>query len=157
MQLPQLPHFWSPYKDLVASNLSVTHIDTYLKMSVVVEGFKSSELLDQISKKLNSDADFKAKSIKTVKGTIVFNIKNKEGKSQAWLLDLKDSGSIKAIDQSEVKGKDAVIATSDVNLKKLISGKASAQTLFLSGRLKIRGDVGKATNIESLFKGVSKL
>ena len=45
---------------------------------------------------------------------------------------------------------------SDVDWAKLISGKANAQKLFMSGKLKIKGDVMKATKIEPILKKVQK-
>jgi len=36
----------------------------------------------------------------------------------------------------------------------LISGKANAQKLFLSGKLKVKGDVMKATKVEPVLKKV---
>lgn len=45
---------------------------------------------------------------------------------------------------------------SDVEWAKLISGKANAQKLFMSGKLKIKGDVMKATKIEPILKKVQK-
>jgi putative sterol carrier protein len=35
---------------------------------------------------------------------------------------------------------------------KLVSGKAKAQALFMSGKLKIKGDVMKATHMEPILK-----
>lgn len=36
----------------------------------------------------------------------------------------------------------------------LISGKANAQKLFMSGKLKVKGDVMKATKVEVVLKKV---
>lgn len=41
---------------------------------------------------------------------------------------------------------------SDVDFAKLTSGKANAQKLFMSGKLKIKGDVMKATRMEPILK-----
>lgn len=41
---------------------------------------------------------------------------------------------------------------SDVEFAKLISGKANAQKLFMSGKLKVKGDVMKATKMEPILK-----
>jgi putative sterol carrier protein len=41
---------------------------------------------------------------------------------------------------------------SDDDFAKLISGKANAQKLFMSGKLKIKGDVMKATRMEPILK-----
>lgn len=40
----------------------------------------------------------------------------------------------------------------DEDFGKLISGKSNAQNLFLTGKLKIRGDVMKATKMEPILK-----
>lgn len=44
------------------------------------------------------------------------------------------------------------LTLSDVDFAKLISGKANAQKLFMSGKLKIKGDVMKATKMEPILK-----
>ncbi len=41
---------------------------------------------------------------------------------------------------------------SDVDFAKLISGKANAQKLFMSGKLKITGNVMNATKMEPILK-----
>lgn len=44
---------------------------------------------------------------------------------------------------------------SDDDFSKLISGKANAQKLFMSGKLKVKGDVMKATKAEPILKKAS--
>lgn len=41
---------------------------------------------------------------------------------------------------------------SDDNFAKLISQKANAQKLFMSGKLKVKGNVMKATKLEPILK-----
>lgn len=41
---------------------------------------------------------------------------------------------------------------SDEQFSKLISGKANAQKLYMSGKLKVKGDVMKATKMEPILK-----
>lgn len=41
---------------------------------------------------------------------------------------------------------------SDEDFGKLVSGKANAQRLFMSGKLKVKGDVMKATKMEPILK-----
>lgn len=43
---------------------------------------------------------------------------------------------------------------SDAEFGKLIAGKSNAQKLFMSGKLKIKGDVMKATKVEPILKKV---
>ncbi|KAI9659822.1 MAG: hypothetical protein M1821_001173 [Bathelium mastoideum] len=44
------------------------------------------------------------------------------------------------------------LVLSDDDFSKLISGTANAQKLFMSGKLKVRGDVMKATKMEPILK-----
>lgn len=46
----------------------------------------------------------------------------------------------------------AIFSLSDQDFQNLVSGKASAQKLFMSGKLKIRGDVMKANKAELVLK-----
>lgn len=41
---------------------------------------------------------------------------------------------------------------SDAQFTQLISGKANAQKLYMSGKLKVKGDVMKATKMEPILK-----
>jgi len=43
------------------------------------------------------------------------------------------------------------LSLSDEDFGKLVSGKVNAQRLFMSGKLKVRGDVMKATKIEPIL------
>jgi len=45
-----------------------------------------------------------------------------------------------------------VLSLSDDDFGKLVSGKANAQRLFMGGKLKIKGDVMKATKLEPVLK-----
>ena len=44
------------------------------------------------------------------------------------------------------------LSLSDDDFGKLVSGKANAQRLFMSGKLKVKGDVMKATKMEPVLK-----
>ncbi|KAK1253543.1 hypothetical protein MKX07_001620 [Trichoderma sp. CBMAI-0711] len=44
------------------------------------------------------------------------------------------------------------LTLSDEDFGKLVSGKAQAQRLFMSGKLKVKGDVMKATKMEPILK-----
>lgn len=41
-----------------------------------------------------------------------------------------------------------MLSLSDADFQKLVDGKAAAQRLFMSGKLKVKGDVMKATKAE---------
>lgn len=44
------------------------------------------------------------------------------------------------------------LSLSDADFGNLVTGKANAQRLFMSGKLKIKGDVMKATKMEPILK-----
>jgi len=52
----------------------------------------------------------------------------------------------------EGKKPGVTLILSDAEFAKLISGKANAQKLFMSGKLKVKGDVMKATKMEPILK-----
>lgn len=44
------------------------------------------------------------------------------------------------------------LSLSDADFGSLVAGKANAQRLFMSGKLKIKGDVMKATKLDPILK-----
>lgn len=82
-------------------------------------------------------------------------MKNKSNKSHAWKLDLKKEGTLTDASSDDLEDADLVISLKDLDFKKLVAGKVSSQKLFLSGKLKVNGDVMKAANIESILKSVA--
>lgn len=82
-------------------------------------------------------------------------MKNKNNKSHAWKLDLKKEGTLTDATSDDLEDADLVISLKDLDFKKLVNGKISSQKLFLGGRLKVKGDVMKAANIESVLKSVA--
>lgn len=119
--------------------------------SVKAEGFNASPLFEQLEEALK-DNTIKQKAIAGVKAVLVLTLKNKKGEEQSWVLDLKNEGSIKKVD-SIPKG-DAQLILKDVDFVKLANGKANGQKLFMNGKLKIRGNMMKATSLESVFKNI---
>lgn len=49
---------------------------------------------------------------------------------------------------------DVTLVLAEKDFAGLISGKANAQKLFMSGKLKVKGDVMKATKVEPVLKKV---
>ncbi|CAK9437870.1 uncharacterized protein LODBEIA_P22480 [Lodderomyces beijingensis] len=119
-------------------------------MSVEVDGFNASALFKELSEGL-ADKDAAAKAIKGVNAVIVITLKNKEGKEASWLLDLKKEGTLKAVEGPPPKG-DVQLLLKDADFVKLANGKANGQKLFMNGKLKVKGNMMKATAIESVFK-----
>lgn len=119
-------------------------------MAVEAEGFNASPYFKQIEEGL-SNADLSKAAVKSVNAVIVITLKSKEGKDQSWVLDLKKEGNIKKVDGAPPKG-DVELLLKDVDFVKLAEGKANGQKLFMNGKLKVKGNLMKATAIETVFK-----
>lgn len=120
-------------------------------MSLAADGFNASSLFQELSDGLK-DESIKKKAISGVKAVIVITLKNKEGKDQSWVLDLKKDGTISKADTPPKS--DVQLLLKDADFVKLASGKANGQKLFMNGKLKVKGNMMKATAIESVFKSI---
>ena len=118
-------------------------------MSVEVDGFNASALFKELNEGLQ-DKSKAQEAIKGVNAVIVITLKNKEGKDQSWVLDLKKEGTLTKVEGSVPKG-DVQLLLKDADFVKLANGKANGQKLFMNGKLKVKGNMMKATAIESFF------
>lgn len=117
-------------------------------MSLKNDKFPSSAAFDAINTAINaSDADRKD-AIKQGKGVYAFVLKNASGEEESWHIDLKETGTV----ATGVGKPDVTLSLSDENFGKLVAGKANAQRLFMSGKLKVKGDVMKATKLDPVLK-----
>ncbi|CCH45573.1 Non-specific lipid-transfer protein [Wickerhamomyces ciferrii] len=115
--------------------------------------FKSEPIFKEIATQLTTNTKLTKNLIDKTKSVIVFNLKNKSG-SKAWKLDLKNDGKLSEANESDLNNSDLVITMKDLDFKKLVEGKSNSQKLFLGGKLKIKGDVIKAANIETILKSL---
>jgi len=77
-----------------------------------------------------------------------FTLKNKAGETDSWHIDLKNEGKVgKGLGDKPT----VTLTLSDDDFGKLVSGKANAQRLFMSGKLKVKGDVMKATKLTPIL------
>ncbi|RKP28934.1 sterol-binding protein [Metschnikowia bicuspidata] len=120
-------------------------------MSLAADGFNASSLFQELSVGLKNEAT-KKKAIGAVEAVVVITLKNKEGKDQSWVLDLKKDGSVSKVDNPPES--DVQLLLKDADFVKLASGKANGQKLFMNGKLKVKGNMMKATAIESVFKSL---
>lgn len=87
-----------------------------------------------------------ADHVKAVGGVFLFKVDGKP-----WTVDLKNgSGSVKA---GEPSGKaDCTIITAGPDFVNLMTGKVNGQQLFMSGKIKIQGNMGLAMKLEKIPK-----
>lgn len=93
---------------------------------IKVAGFQSSEVFATLKQSVDAlSAEEKTKLLKQVNGIFEFVIKNAEGKSETFTVDLKKEGVV-------IKGKgknkaDAVISINDADFVQLASGKLNGK------------------------------
>jgi putative sterol carrier protein len=79
-----------------------------------------------------------------VSNSYLFDI---EGDGQ-WLVDVRDG----AVTVTEGSGDaDATISTSSETFAKIVAGEQNATTAYMTGKLKIKGDMGAAMKLQKLF------
>ena len=79
-----------------------------------------------------------------VNNSYLFDI---EGEGQ-WLVTVADGG----IQVAEGAGDaDATIATSGETFERIVAGEQNATTAYMTGKLKIKGDMGAAMKLQKLF------
>ncbi|KAF9174653.1 hypothetical protein BGX20_010334, partial [Mortierella sp. AD010] len=97
-----------------------------------------------------SPADRQAQ-VKKVKAVFQFELTNAAGKTATYHVDLKNGEG--SVGEGPAKGKaDVVISTKDEVFVDLASGKANAQKLFMSGQIKVKGQVMLATKLGDILK-----
>jgi putative sterol carrier protein len=111
--------------------------------------FPSSEAFDIINDALSSSDAERKDAIKQGKAVYGFTIKNSAGETADWHIDLKKEGTV----GTGLSAKpDVTLSLSDSDFAKLVAGSANAQRLFMSGKLKIKGDIMKATKLDPIMK-----
>jgi putative sterol carrier protein len=119
----------------------------------LLDAFPSSAAFNEIAQALSSPAD-RADAIKSGSAIFAFTLKNKASEQESWYIDLKESGTVGKGLAPPGKKPGVTLVLSDDDFGKLVSGKANAQKLFMSGKLKVKGDVMKATKMEPILKKV---
>ena len=71
-----------------------------------------------------------------------------EGEGQ-WRVDVRD-GAI-AVTPGGGDGADATISTSRETFEKIVAGDQNPTTAYMTGKLKIKGDMGAAMKLQKLF------
>lgn len=83
-------------------------------------------------------------------------MKPAKGDEKTWTIDLKKKGEVT---QGPAKPKaDVTISLSDETFQSLADGKLNGQKAFMSGKLKVKGNIMLATKLDTVLKSAqSKL
>ncbi len=71
-----------------------------------------------------------------------------------WHLDVAD-GTLQVI-EGVAENPNVTLAMSDETFVKLLTGRMDGTAAFMTGRLKVRGDMGMALRLQSLFRSPGK-
>jgi len=88
-------------------------------------------------------------------GVFVFRVGGATPKR--WVINLNQSPGIVAEDNTDTHDKDlgdATFAIRDDHLMKVLRGELGMQIAFMQGKLKVKGDVGKALKLAPLLQNV---
>jgi len=115
--------------------------------SVTVDGFKSSPLMQAIADGIAADGP---ELVKKVKGVIAFELTNAEGKVAHWAIDLKNGNG--AVTNTKPAKADVTLVMKDADFVSMSEGKLNAQSAFMKGQLKIKGNMMLAQKLEVITK-----
>jgi putative sterol carrier protein len=80
------------------------------------------------------------------------------GMSNSYLFDIEGTGKwLVAVEDGAVTVRegegdaDVTITTSEENFQKIVSGEQNPTTAYMTGKLKIKGDMGAAMKLQKLF------
>ena len=100
------------------------------------------EIFEQMSANVNADA------AKGMNATIQFNLSGDNGGQ--WYVGIKDGGA--TVSQGSAPSANMTLSMTAQDYVDMIMGKLNGQMAFMSGKLKISGDMGLAMKMQSLFK-----
>ncbi|PSR76892.1 SCP2 sterol-binding domain-containing protein [Coniella lustricola] len=118
-------------------------------MSLKNDKFPVSAFFDTMQQTLQASEAERKQAIKTGAGVYAFTLKNAAGETDSWYIDLKKEGKV---GKGTGEKPDVTLSLSETDFASLVSGKGNAQRLFMSGKLKIKGNVMKATKLDPILK-----
>lgn len=101
--------------------------------------------IEQALEGLSESADLE--SLKGVNATIVFDITGADG--GIWTVKV-DDGSV-SIEEGRTPSADVTVAATSEDLIALIKGDLNPMGAFMQGRLKVKGDMSVAMQLQRLF------
>ncbi|KAJ2616557.1 hypothetical protein H4S08_000714 [Coemansia sp. RSA 1365] len=128
-----------------------------------IEGFASSSIIDQLTGVLTAlSPEERKKEVNKTKAVYAFEVTNSKGNKHYFVVDLKQTGKVTdGVSETEAaKGQpkpDISITINDATFVKIFEGKTTAAGEFMSGRVKIKGNMMLGLKLEPLLKRFKKL
>lgn len=101
--------------------------------------------LEQTLQQLSGSAQ--AEKLKGMDATILFDIKGEDG--GLWTVDI-DDGAV-SFEEGQVGSPDVTVGATAQDLLALVNGDLNPMAAFMRGRLKVKGDMSVAMQIQKLF------
>ncbi|KJE91296.1 hydroxysteroid dehydrogenase 4 [Capsaspora owczarzaki ATCC 30864] len=121
-----------------------------LSAAPTASGLLSEVLMNELARRIPENPDV----VKKVNSIFQFNI-TKDGKEVAqWTVDLKTGAG--SVSKGAATAPNCTVTLSDDDFVALGSGKLQAQKAFMSGKLKVKGNIMLATKLEGIFKQYAK-
>jgi sterol carrier protein 2 len=119
-----------------------------LKGGLSAGSFKCSAVFSEIEKQLSAEGDALVKKVKAI---YKFKVSADDGKANAiWLVDAKNgSGCVTFMDDGKA---DCTLSAKDSDLFDMMTGKSDAMKAYMSGKLKLSGNIMLAQKLKD-FKG----
>jgi len=105
-------------------------------------------LFQKISSVVNEDM------VKSIKAVYLFSLSGDE--PGEWVVDLKNGAGSVSQDSSAAGGATCTMKMDSADFGKMFKGELNSMSAFMTGRLKIDGDMGQALKLEKLMKSVQK-
>ncbi|KAJ2380111.1 hypothetical protein GGI05_006414, partial [Coemansia sp. RSA 2603] len=128
-----------------------------------IQGFASSAIIDELTGVLTSlSADDRKKEVAKTKAVYAFEVVNSQGQKHYFVVDLKQAGKVTdgTTEAEAAKGQpkpDISITVNDETFIKISEGKTTAAGEFMSGKVKIKGNMMLGMKLEPLLKRFKKL
>jgi 3-hydroxyacyl-CoA dehydrogenase/3a,7a,12a-trihydroxy-5b-cholest-24-enoyl-CoA hydratase len=112
--------------------------------------FASKAIFDQLATVIKSDPSLVAKA-----GVVLVYRLTKGTTSGVWTVDLKNgSGGVYSGEPKAPAKADVELSLSDDDFVGLVTGKAKAQSLFMGGKLKMKGNMAAAMKFEKVLSAL---
>lgn len=123
--------------DSSANNTATSKADSGLKADAIFERMKGA---------------VSSKTVEQTRAVFKWKIKDSSGKAHVWTADLKNGGgAIYSGDPRDGVKADCTLTLTDDDLAQLVDGQLDAMKAFMSGRLKVAGNVMLAQKLKNLF------
>ncbi|MEU7529399.1 SCP2 sterol-binding domain-containing protein [Saccharothrix sp. NPDC042600] len=104
-------------------------------------------VLDEVFRRM--EAHFRADRAGAARAVVHFRLTGGAGAEDVYEVVIEDAGC--TIDKSATRESRATVTLGPVEFLKLATGNASAPVLFMTGKLKVKGDLGFAAGFMGLF------